>query len=172
MIVKDNIISIAMLKLGEVNYYNDNQYDMRKIADKLLDNVILNIAVRNDFLFNSRTVKLTLNLMDKNENTGEYRYNLPTDFLNKIRFLNDPSARIENEFIYSTKKDLLMQYCYKMSLSDYPDYLQNYMIYALATEMAETYNKYIDRLSFLNQRLEEEKTNVYRIEWNYIQREM
>lgn len=170
MISRDKVISTALLKLGEVSVYNDNRSREYNIANTLLENVINNIAVRNDFLFNSVTIKLTSD--GKNEDTDEYRFNVPVDFLNKISFINDPSARIESEFIYSTSEEVILQYCRKIDFNEFPDYLFNYMTYALALEISETYSTYADRVNLLNTRLEQERQNIYRIGYIPKQREV
>lgn len=175
MLVRNTIIQTALLKLGEVSSYSDNRSEEYRIADILLDNVIKNVAVRNDFLFNSKTIQLTLRLTShggKDPITGEYVFNLPSDFANKISFIDSVDARLEGEFAYSTEDNLKLQYCRKISLEEMPDYMFNYLVYALATEMAETYSSYISRLTTLNTRLEQERQNIYRIEYQYKRRVM
>lgn len=161
MLSRDRIISTALLKLGEVSVYNDNRSEVYSIANSLLNNVLDTIASRNDFLFNSTTTKLTVYGKDED---GEVIYNIPVDFLNKIEFVNG-SGRIENEFIYSNDENLELRYCRKINFNEFPDYLFNYLVYALATDMTETYNQYTDRLSILNTRLEQERNNIYAIEF-------
>lgn len=162
MLSRDNVIQTALLKLGEVEVYNNNKSDIYKIANKLLDNVLDTVATKNDFLFNSSTVTLT-----KYGETvdGEFIYNKPIDFLNKITFLKG-EGRIENEFIYSNSEDLQLRYCKKISFYEVANYMQDYLIYALATELAETYTQYTDRLEVLNTRLEQERNNIYRVEFS------
>lgn len=160
MLSKDKIISTSLLKLGEVDAYSDNRSDIYKIAGKLLDNVIDTVATRNDFLFNATTVKLT----KYSELDGEIIYNKPVDFLNKIMFIGG-EARIEGEFIYSEVEDLKLQYCKKIDFNEISDYMFNYLIYALATELSETYTQYTSRLEVLNTRLEQERINIYKIEF-------
>lgn len=162
MLSRDRIISTALLKLGEVSAYNDNRSQIYQIADNLLNNVIDTVASRNDFLFNATTIQLTK--FGKDDITGEIQYNIPVDFLNKITFVNG-LGRIENEYIFSTTDNLQLQYCKKIDFSDIPMYMFNYLVYALATELAETYQQYIDRLQVLNQRLEQERHNIYSIEF-------
>ena len=168
MLSRDNIISTTLLKLGEVSVYNDNRSEEYKIADKLLNNVIENIASRNDFLFNSKTVELTS--VGKDMITEENIFNLPIDFLNKISFIDNEDARLESEFIYSNSDTVKLQYCRKIDFSEFPNYLFNYIVYALSTEMAETYSVYNDRLGMLNSRLEQERANIYSIQYQYKKR--
>lgn len=162
MLNRNKIISTSLLKLGEVADYNDNRSEIYKVASTLLDNVIDTVASKNDFLFNATTIKLTKFGID--EDTGEIVYNKPIDFLNKIKFVNG-LARIENEFIYSDVDNLLLQYCKKIDFSEIPEYMFNYLVYSLATELAETYTQYQSRLSMLNARLEQERKIIYSIEF-------
>ncbi len=155
MIEKNRIINLAFLKLGEQNQlYNINITDRTKIADTLFDDIINEIAIDTNFTFNARTIKLTLNLTDKNYR-GEYRYNKPTDYLNRI-WISDKNARIENEFIYSNQENLEMCYCFKMSLSDYPNYIQPYIVIKLAIRLAEAFDTYYSKIP----RLESEKIDL------------
>lgn len=163
MLERGNIISNALLKLKEVNYYNDNKSDTYKMADFLFNNVLNFTATRVDFRFNATTILLNLNSNSKNY-LDEYRYNLPNDFLNKIEFVGG-TGRIENEFIYSTSEDLSIRYCRRIPLQEYPDYLESYLVYALATEMAESATEYADRLEVMNTRLEQAKRYVYEVEF-------
>ena len=163
MMSRDRIISTCLLKLGEVTSYNDDRSEIYRIANALLENVIDNIATRNDFLFNATTVYLTV--YGRREDTEEVIYNLPSDFLNKVSFVGG-LGRIENEFVYSEVEDLQMRYCKKIDFTEIPNYMFNYLVYALATEVSETYQQYVDRLQFLNSRLEQERLNVYKIEFS------
>lgn len=155
MLEKNNIINLAFLKLGEQNQlYNINITDRMKIADTLFEDVINDIAVDTNFMFNARTIKLNLNLNSQNSR-GEYRYNKPTDYLNRI-WISDRHARIENEFIYSKEEDVEMCYCYKMSLIDYPNYIQSYVVICLAIRLAEAYDTYYDKIA----RLEAQRMDI------------
>lgn len=155
MIEKNKIINLAFLKLGEQNQlYNINITDRMKIADTLFEDIIDEIATDTNFTFNARTVNLTLNIDEKNSR-GEYRYNKPIDYLNRI-WISDRRARIENEFIYSTEKDIEMCYCFRMNLSDYPTYIKPYIINKLAIRLAEAFDVYYAKLP----RLEAERMDI------------
>lgn len=155
MIQKSNVVNLAFLKLGEQNQlYNINITDRVKIAELLFDEVIRDIAVDTNFMFNARTVELTKNLKDTNSR-GEFRYNKPTDYLNRV-WISDRLARIENEFIYSKENSLEMCYCYKMALSDYPDNILSYIVTSLAIRLAEAFDSYYEKIP----RLEKERLEM------------
>lgn len=155
MLSKDKIINLAFLRLGEQNQlYNINITDRMKIADTLFDVVISELATDNNFMFNARTIRLTKNIKDKNLR-GEYRYNLPTDYLNRI-WISDRLARIESEFIYSKEEEVDLCYCYEMSLSDYPPYIEQLVVVKLAIRLAEAYDTYSSKIP----RLEQERMDI------------
>lgn len=141
MIEKNNIITLAWLKLGEQNQlYNNNITDRMTIASTLFDDVIEEIAVDTQFSFNSRTVELSKNLNEKNSR-GEFRYNKPNDYLSTI-WTSDRNLRMESEFFYSENENVELCYCYKMNLSEYPDYIKKYIITSLAIRLAEAFDIY------------------------------
>lgn len=152
MINKSTVINLAFLKLGEQNQlYNINITDRMAIAETLFNTIIKSIASDAQFAFNARTIKLNLNLEQKNSR-DEFRYNKPTDYLNRI-WISDREARIENEFIYSKVEDVEMCYCYQMDLADYPDYIEDYLVITLAERLAEAYDVYYSKIPAIqNQR--------------------
>lgn len=155
MINKSKIINKAWLKLGEQNQlYNVNITDRMAIAEDLFDDVVNEIAIDSNFTFNARTISLTLNLQSTNTR-GEYRYNKPVDYLNRV-WISDSKARIENEFIYSKEQNVEMCYCFKMNLSDYPDYIVPYLTTCLAIKLAEAFDSYYEKIP----RLEAQKLDM------------
>lgn len=145
MLEKNNIIHLAWYKLGEQNQlYNNNITDRMKIASILFDDVVDEIAIDATFSFNARTVKLTKNLNEKNYR-GEYRYNKPNDYLSTV-WISDRLARIENEFFYSEQDSLELCYCFKMNLSEYPDYIKKYIVVSLAIRLAEAFSIYENKI--------------------------
>lgn len=170
MISKNRIVHTALTKLGEVGVYNDNKSDLVVVATALLDNVLDDLATRADFLFNSQTSRLNLNSQKLND-FGEYRYNIPSDFKNKIRFVKG-RGRIEAEFIYSFDEEVVLRYCRTISISEIPEYLSTYITFSLAVELAESYSQYEHRLQLMNTRREEEKQKIYAIEFTPSYREV
>lgn len=162
MLTRDNIIRSVLRQLGEVFVYNDNRSDIYKFIGGILEDTLDQIAYRVDLKFNSTTVKLT-STGQINE-IGENRFNIPVDFLNKIQFVNT-YARLEAEFVYSTADEVFLQYCRKISLEEYPMYMENLVILLTALRVAESYNAYSDRLQLLNQRVEEEIARLYRLQY-------
>lgn len=161
MIVRDNVIRSVLRQLGEVSVYNDNRSDIYKFIGAMLEDILDSTAYRTDLKFNSTTVKLTkVGTNDLEEN----RFNIPVDFLNKIRFINS-LARLEGEFIYSDSEEVFLQYCRKIDLGEYPDYMENILVLLTALRVAESYNAYSDRLNLLDTRVQEELQRLYKLEF-------
>ncbi len=159
MISKDTIISLAWLKIGEQNQlYNVNMTERQKIADMLLANIFKNVATDTTFLFNAKTVRLNQNLEGKNFR-GENRFNRPVDFLSKV-WTSDRTARVENEFIYSKDEELDMMYCAQISVTEFPDYLEPYLIARLAVSLCEAYDTFRDKLQYVHQQMIEERNKL------------
>ncbi|MGL5712772.1 MAG: hypothetical protein ACRCX2_07115 [Paraclostridium sp.] len=158
MISKDKIVQLAYLKLGNQNqYYNGNITEQQKVASILFDNIISEIAMETVFLFNAVTVKLNKNLDFKDGDN--FRYNLPVDYLSKVR-CSDRLARFEGEYIYSESDGLELTYCRELPLSEYPDYLSKYIIIELAVRLSEAYRTLADNKQLL---MLEKQTEVDRI---------
>ncbi|MGL5712664.1 MAG: hypothetical protein ACRCX2_06570 [Paraclostridium sp.] len=166
MLQQDKIIRSALRLIGYTYGYNDNNSDTYKLANDILGDLINTVASRTDLLFNSVTVKLTsIGLND----LGENRFNIPIDFLNKIRFLDSNrawvNARIENEFIYSEVDEVHLQYCRKINLNEYPDYLFELMVLLLALKIAESDLTFQDKINLIDTRLDQELQRIYSLEF-------
>lgn len=158
MLDRGNIIESAFLKLGEVGQiYSDNRTEQYEVAGKLLDNILETVALDTDFLFNATTVNLNKNINSTND-FGEYRYNIPNDFLTIIRYSDN--MKFEGEFIYSTNENLNITYCRKIAIEEYPQYMKNYLIYKLSVELCNTYSAYSDKLSTMHGYLSDERTKI------------
>lgn len=168
MIQRDRIIRAVLRQVGEVSSYNDNRSDTYTLTNDILTDVLDSLAYRVDLTFNSTTTKL--NKYGKNEQ-DENRFNIPVDFLNKIRFVNSV-ARLEGEFVYSTADEVVLQYCRKIDLMEYPDYLYELIVLLTATKLCESNNRFTDRLEILNTRAQEELNRIYKIEFVPISRKV
>ena len=158
MLDRGNIIESAFLKLGEVGQiYSDNRTEQYEVAGKLLDNILETVALDTDFLFNATTVILNKNINSTND-FGEYRYNIPNDFLALIRYSDN--MKFEGEFIYSTNENLNITYCRKITIEEYPAYMKNYLILKLAVELCNTYSAYSDKLSTIHGYLSDEMIKI------------
>lgn len=163
MLNRDNIIRSALRYCGESYSYNNNTSQTYQLASDMLKDVIKNFATRLDLKFNSATIMLTKD--GKNE-FEENRFNLPVDFLNKIRFIDTTEARIENEFVYDTAEEVKIQYCRNIDFNEYPDYLSELMAYTLALKLCESVEQFNNKLNLIDTRVKQEEIKVYKLEWS------
>ncbi|MGL5714300.1 MAG: hypothetical protein ACRCX2_14865 [Paraclostridium sp.] len=163
MLNRDNVIRSALRYCGESYTYNSNTSQTYKLASDILEDVIRNFATRLDLKFNSTSIILT---KDGSNEFGENRFNLPVDFLNKIRFIDTTTARIENEFVYDTANEVKLQYCRNINFNEYPDYLSELMSYTLALKLSESVEQFNVKLNLLNMRVKEEETKIYKLEYS------
>ncbi len=165
---RDEIIKNALRRCGNTYSYSDNRSETYKLASDVLNDVLKSLATRDSLLFNSTTVKLTkIGIND----SGENRFNLPFDFMNKIRFV-DVQARIEGEFIYSLDDVVTLQYCRSITLEEFPDYMFEVMCLSLALAVAELDSTYADKLSILDTRLKEELKKIFVMQYSTKVREV
>lgn len=163
MIQKSKIIENAFLMLGSNDTYNDNKSKEYKIANQLLNKISVSILGETDFLFSSITTKLTS--IGKNE-LGEYRFNIPEDFLGIVRAKD--LCRLEGEFIFSKASELFLQYGRKLPLEEFPAYAENLLMLGLAKELSIAISAYNDRYQIIKQQYEDEKVNMlYKIGTQY-----
>ncbi|MGL4970544.1 MAG: hypothetical protein ACRC45_02825 [Cetobacterium sp.] len=163
MISRDSVITLAWMKLGEQSQvYNGNITDRQKVAEMLFDSIIRNVAIDANFLFNSRKVSLNKNITPTNED-GEFRYNIPVDYLNKI-WMSDTKARFEHEFIYSEQDNLQMAYCYKIPLSEIPEFMEDYLVSSLAYKLSLAYETFNGKVSFMASEVAEDREKILKME--------
>lgn len=178
MLERGYIIEQALITVGNITDYNDNRSASYQMASKLLDAIVDKTCKNNEFNFCSTTVTLTESVVSSE--TGEYCYNIPEDFLGikksiqlntrtpfrveSIRELvnssNKISLRVEGEYIYSYENPLKLNYVRKIPLSEFPPYMEDYLIKALAVRLAQALPAFADKLPLLKQELKEEKADV------------
>ncbi|MBR8748694.1 hypothetical protein IX317_000353 [Fusobacterium sp. DD29] len=156
MIDKGQAIKMVFLKLGENTVYNDNKSDLYQVCEVIFDQVVKNLAYSTAFLFNATSLKL--NKVSEKEDTNEYQFNIPIDFLNILRCRQN--YRIENEFIYSDQDEIEIQYCRDIPLSEYPNNLFNLLVAMTAREMALAFNTYNKKLELIDNEVMKLKNDV------------
>jgi len=165
MIEKGNVISNALTRLGNISDYNDDRSRTYQATDSILPLVLQKVCSDTSLNFSVSKVKLTQ--YDK-EVDGEYRFNLPVDFLGiakrpkqrrsvsnriipvsmEMAFAQRETMRLQGEFIYSEKSEITLYYNKKLPLSEFPDYMFDYITWKLATEMALMYPQFTERLQY------------------------
>lgn len=172
------IIQQALLKVGNVNDYNDTRSKKYRACEAMMDGVIQQVCSDNTFRFQSTTVKLTY--FEISKDTGEYIFNLPQDFegmqlkpkrsktvgkyperlsvMDNDRKFNN--FRIQNEFIFADTPKVVLNYVRRIPLTEIPMYMSEYLSLMLARELCLMYPEYNDRIVYIERRLKEEKANV------------
>lgn len=173
-----DIIQQALLKLGNVNDYNDTRSKKYRACEAMMDGVISQVCSDNSFRFQSTTVRLTS--FDTSRETGEYIFNLPQDFEGlQIRAVKPKSVsqyperlgtikedrerknyRIQGEFIYGNDSVIIFNYVRRIPLTEIPTYMKEYIVLMMARELCLMYPEYNDRTVYIERRLAQEKSNV------------
>ncbi len=164
MIKKGNVISNALLMLGEVRNYNNNNYEMYKIAMQMLESVLNDVGANPSFRANALETKLTLAKKDN----GRYYYNIPIDMLSVIKSYDDNNQDAEyeiiGEYIVSPYDDLRFAYCRAIPIEDYPNYYNEYLSLCLAEKLAEAFDQYNKKLQYVVSKKQKEAGNIAIIE--------
>ena len=164
MIKKGNVIASALLMLGEVRNYNNNNYEMYNIAMQMLDTILDDIGANPSFRANSLETALTVS---RQEN-GKYYYNIPIDMLCVIRacdeYEQDAEFEIVGEYIISYCKNLKLTYCRAIPIEDYPNYYNEYLGLCLAEKLAEAFDQYNKKLQYVMEKRKKEAGNIAVIE--------
>lgn len=177
MLERGKIIQMALLRLGNITSYNDDRSRIYKSCEDIIENVISNVCSESSLNFQTTNVTLTEYSVEAN---GEYRYNLPIDFLSicirpkKIRSvtgrINSPLkdmlyprkvyTRVQGEYIYSNSNKLELHYARKISLNEFPEYLKEVLIWRLACEIALVNPAFVERLPYCEMKANEELVKV------------
>lgn len=164
MIKKGNVIANALLMLGEVRNYNNNNYEMYNIAMQMLSTILEDVGANPSFRANSLETALTLSKQEK----GKYYYNIPIDMLCVIRAYDDYNQEAEyelvGEYIISYCKNLKIIYCRAMPIEDYPNYYNEYLSLCLAEKLSEAYEQYNKKLQYVIEKRKKEAGNIAIIE--------
>lgn len=164
MIKKGNVIANALLMLGEVRNYNNNNYEMYNIAMQMLNTILEDVGANPSFRANSLETTLTVS---KQEN-GKYYYNIPIDMLCGIRaydeYEQEVGYEIVGEYIISYCKNLRIIYCRAIPIEDYPNYYTEYLSLCLAEKLAEAFEQYNKKLQYVMEKRKKEAGNIAIIE--------
>lgn len=163
MIDRGQLLEKISLTLGRITDYNSNSNEFRIVSEKLLNNIIREIAHNQNYTFNQVTVKPTLFELEATD--GLYKYNKPFDFLN---FAGTLEAFTEGEYIYSQKQDLEVKYNRTIELTEFPDYMLNLLRFETLKEIALAYPQYRERLNEFLQFAEVEKAKILTNEKKHI----
>lgn len=177
MLEKGKIIQTALIRLGNITSYNDDRSRIYKSCEDMMDSIISSICSESSLNFQTTNVKLTKYGTAEN---GEYIYNIPNDFLSvcirpkKIRSLNGyidsprkemtypkkTYSRVQGEYIYSNSDNLSLHYARKIPLTEFPDYLEEVIVWRLACDVALINPAFVERLPYCEMKANEALVKV------------
>lgn len=173
MIDKGNVIINALSRLGDISAYNDDRSRTYQSAEKILPMVLKKICSDTSLNFNVSKTKLTQ--YSTQEENGEYKFNLPEDFLgiakvpkrkrnvtsrimpvsHETAYAHRENFRLQGEFIYADKEQITLYYSKSIPLTEFPDYMFDYIVWKMSVEMALMYPQFTERLPYCEARSKE-----------------
>lgn len=164
MLEKGQIVANALLLLGEVRNYNNNNYQIYQVAMDIIESILNDIGSSPVFRANAVRTKLTLAKQENNR----YYYNKPAEMLSVVRgyskYNEQAPYEIEGEYIVSDINDLSILYCRPISLEEYPEYYSDIFSYSLAEKLAEAFTQYNKKLDYVASKKRQAEFKINRIE--------
>ena len=155
MVDRNEVVNKAFSYVGETFMnFNDNRSELFAIADSLLNDVMDDIGVNVNLLFNARSIKFAFN----REEDGMNYYNLPVDFMSLIN--TSAKAFVLGEYIVSEEKDLSGYYCAKIPLTEYPNYMKQILSLMVAERLAFSISTYQDKIQILQSMIAKERVKI------------
>lgn len=183
MIDKGSVVINALSRLGDISAYNDDRSRTYQSAEKILPMVLKKICSDTSLNFNVSKTKLTKYNEQKEEN-GEYKFNLPENFLGiakvpkakrsvsskiipvsyETSYAHRENFRLQGEFIYTDKEEITLYYSKSIPLTEFPDYMFDYIVWRMTVEMALMYPQFTERLPYCEARSKEALYDIQRSE--------
>ena len=143
MIDEGAIIEDSLLMVGETTSYNDNTTEIYAIAARLLKNILSSLSYDETFLFNA--VEFTLTKVSNSEN----KFNIPSDFLNLVA--STEKVMLIGEFFICEEESVTILYCRRLSSSNLPSYITEYLKATLCYKIALTNSSYNDKIAYFEE---------------------
>lgn len=170
MLEKGNIVSSALLALGEVKEYNNNNYEIYTVAQDLLEEVLREFQLsplRSNFLEYRKLLKARKGL----DCEGRCIYLFPIDAISVVRSVSNEEFEIMGEFIHSYSSDLTVVINKKTEFNEIRDIYFTLLKLLLAKKVAELYPQFNNKLEYIYSliRDEEQKISIAEIRgFNYL----
>lgn len=183
MIDKGKLIENALLRLGNISDYNDDRSRTYIACSTLIPSIIKKTCSNNSLNFAVSKVVLTTHNFD--EESGEYIFNLPADFLgiakrpikrrivsnriisalNEISYSsNSTNVRLQGEYIYSNRSKISLYYTRELPITEFPDYMFDYLVWTLATEACLMYPAFTERLGYCETKASQALLSIQKLE--------
>lgn len=172
MLEKGSVVSSALLALGEVKEYNNNNYEIYKVAQDLLEEVLREFQLsplRTNFLEYRKLLKA----ISKEDVEGRTIYLFPVDAVTIIRAVNNSEYEIIGEFIHSYDDDLTVLINKRINFNEIKDIYFSLLKLLLAKKIAEVYPQFTNKLEYVLAELAKEELKISIAEvkgFNYIEK--
>lgn len=172
MLNKGTIVSSALLTLGEVKEYNNNNYEIYKVAQDLLVDVLNEFQlspVRSNFL----EYRELLRANKPNDIEGRYIYLIPIDAISILRTVDNSEYEIVGEFIHSYNDKLTVIINKKINFNEIRDIYFSLLKLLLAQRVAEVYPQFASKIEYIYAMIQKEEEEIARAEirgFSYIEK--
>lgn len=164
MLRKGQIVANALLLLGEVRNYNNNNYQIYQVAMDIIETIVNEIG--SSPVYRANAIKSELTLVKKENN--KFYYNKPSEMLSIVRGYTKYNElapyEIEGEYITSNIEDLTILYCRPLPIEEYPGYYSDIFSYSLAEKLAEAFSQYNKKLDYIVSKKKQAEYKINRIE--------
>lgn len=172
MLNKGTIVSSALLTLGEVKEYNNNNYEIYQVAQDLLEEVLKEFQLsplRTNFI-DYRTL---LKANQEFDEEGRRIYLFPVDAVTIVRSVGNVEYEIIGEHIHSYDKELTLLINKKIDFNEIKDIYFSLLKLLLAKKIAEVYPQFTSKLEYIYAQILEEENKIAVAEvrgFNYLEK--
>ncbi|MGL4252657.1 MAG: hypothetical protein ACRCR2_01175 [Fusobacteriaceae bacterium] len=159
MLEKGKIVSSALLFLGEVREYNNNNYEIHKVALELMEEVMLEFSTSRYLRSNLDYRKLTKKTTNLDPE-GRFVYNIPVDCLTLVRAVNNEPFEEMGETIHSYSDTLTLVINRKIPFEEVKLTYFTFLKLMLCKKIAEVYPQFQDKLQYINQNIAAEELKL------------
>lgn len=159
MLNKGTIVSSALLTLGEVKEYNNNNYEIYKVAQDLLEEVLKEFQLsplRTNFI-DYRTL---LKANQEFDEEGRRIYLFPVDAVTIVRSVGNVEYEIIGEHIHSYADDLKVVINRTINFNEIKDIYFSLLKLLLAKKIAEVYPQFTNKLEYVLAELAKEELKI------------
>lgn len=156
---KGKIVSSALLMLGEVREYNNNNYELYIVATELIDEVTDEFSVSHFMKSNLDYRKLTL-ATENVDPEGRFIYNIPVDCYSIVRAVGNVPFEEIGERVHSYVEDLTVIINRKIPFLELKDIYFQIIKLKLCKKLAEVYPQFASKLEYIMGAIIEEELKL------------
>lgn len=172
MLEKGSIVSSALLALGEVKEYNNNNYEIYKVAQDLLEEVLREFQLsplKTNFIEYRKLLRANVN----SDLEGRIIYLFPVDAVSIVRSVNNSDYEIIGEHIHSYDEELELLINKKIDFNEINDYYFPLLKLLLAKKVAEVYPQFNNKIPYIMAEIQNEEGKIAIVEikgFNYLEK--